>query len=40
MTAFRRAVYRHAALEWGELVDLRRRDDAPLLVRWVRVYYS
>ena len=40
MTAFHRAAYRHAVLEWGELVDLRRSEDAPLLVRWVRVYYS
>ena len=40
MTAWYRETYRNGVLEWGELVDLRRASDAPLLVRWFRVYYS
>jgi hypothetical protein len=40
MTAWYRETYRHAVLEWGEVVDLRRAPDAPLLVRWFRLYYS
>ncbi len=40
MTAWRRETHRAGILEWGELVDLGRGDNAPLLVRWFRVYYS
>jgi len=40
MTARRRQSHRAGILEWGELVDLRCADDAPLLVKWFRVYYS
>jgi hypothetical protein len=40
MTAWYSETYRHALLEWGEVVDLRRASDAPLLVRWFRLYYS
>jgi len=32
--------YRRATFAWGELIDLRRGDTAPLLVRWIRVHYS
>ncbi len=40
MTAWYRETYRNGVLEWGEVVDLRRASDAPLLVRWFRVYYA
>ena len=40
MTAWYRETYRNGVLEWGEVVDLRRASDAPLLIRWFRVYYS
>lgn len=40
MTSYHREVHLHAVLQWGELVDLRRGENAPVLVRWVRVFYS
>jgi len=39
MTAPHYETYRQAKLEWGELIDLRRGDNAPLMVRWVTVHY-
>ena len=39
MTAHHKATYRRAVLEWGELVDLRRGENPPLQVRWVRLHY-
>ena len=39
MTAWHQAVYKHAVLEWGEVVDLRREENAPLEVRWIRLHY-
>ena len=39
MTAPHYETYRRAKLEWGELIDLRRGDGAPLMVRWIRVHY-
>jgi hypothetical protein len=40
MTAPHRETYRAAQLEWGEIIDLRRGENAPLLVRWIKVHYS
>jgi hypothetical protein len=40
MTAWHKAVYQYAVLEWGEVVDLRRGENAPLEVRWLRLNYS
>lgn len=40
MTARHRASYEHAALEWGAVMDLRRPEDAPVEVRWLRVTYT
>lgn len=40
MTAWYKETYTNGVLEWGEVVDLRRPTDAPLLVRWFRVHYS
>ena len=40
MTAPHRETYRWALLEWGEIIDLRRGANAPLLVRWIKVHYS
>jgi hypothetical protein len=40
MTATHRETYRAAHLEWGEVIDLRRGENAPLLVRWIKVHYS
>jgi hypothetical protein len=40
LTAPHYETYRRARFAWGELVDLRRGDNAPLLVRWIRVHYS
>ncbi|MEK6192610.1 MAG: hypothetical protein AABM41_09920, partial [Chloroflexota bacterium] len=40
MTAWYNETYRNAVLEWGELIDLGRGPDSPLLVRWFRVHYS
>lgn len=39
MTAPHREIYRRAMLDWGEIIDLRRSENAPLLVRWIRVHY-
>ena len=40
MTLWNKTVYEKAILEWGEVVDLRRGESPPLLVRWFRVKYS
>jgi hypothetical protein len=40
MTAHHTEIYEHAALVWGELVDLRRGENVPLQVRWVRLNFS
>jgi hypothetical protein len=40
MTAWHKAIYKHAVLEWGEVVDLRRGENAPLEIRWLRLNYS
>jgi hypothetical protein len=39
LTAHYKKVYAHAVLEWGEIVDLRRAEDAPLEIRFFRVKY-
>src|ERR1044072_1905607 len=39
MTAPHHETYRRAKLGWGELIDLRRGDNAPLMVRWITVHY-
>ncbi len=39
LTAHYKKVYAHAVLEWGEIVDLRRPEDAPLEIRFFRVKY-
>jgi hypothetical protein len=40
MTSWHKAVYEHAVLEWGEVVDLRRGEYAPLAIKWVRLNYQ
>lgn len=40
MTAWYKAIYENAVLEWGEVVDLRRGENAPLEVRWLRLTYQ
>jgi hypothetical protein len=40
MTAWYKEVYEYAVLEWGEVVDLRRGEDAPLEIRWLRLTYQ
>ncbi len=39
MTAPHHEIYRRATFAWGELIDLRRGDNAPLRVRWIEVHY-
>ncbi|HEX7999700.1 MAG TPA: hypothetical protein VF528_15035 [Pyrinomonadaceae bacterium] len=39
LTAHHSEVYEHAVLEWGEIVDLRRPEDAPLEIRFFRLKY-
>lgn len=40
MTAWHKAVYENAVLEWGEVADLRRGDNAPTEIRWLRLNYT
>lgn len=40
MTSRHKAVYENAVLEWGEVVDLRRGEFAPLAIKWVRLNYQ
>ena len=40
MTAWYKAVYENAVLEWGEVVDLRGGENAPLEIRWLRLTYQ
>jgi len=40
MTSWWNEVYANAVLEWGEVVDLRRGEDAPLEIRWLRLTYQ
>jgi hypothetical protein len=40
MTAWYKAVYENAVLEWGEVVDLRRGENAPVEIRWLRLTYQ
>jgi len=40
LTAHRKVVYRNAVLTWGELVDVRRGENLPLQVRWLRLDFS
>ena len=40
MTLPHKDVYQNAVLQWGELIDLRRGEDAPLQVRWFRVQFA
>jgi hypothetical protein len=39
LTAPHKDIYEHAVLEWGEIVDLRRGDNAALEVRYFRLSY-
>lgn len=39
MTAWHTAIYEYAELKWGEVVDLRRGESAPLAVRWIKLNY-
>jgi hypothetical protein len=39
MTSRHKAVYVNAVLEWGEVVDLRRGENAPLAIKWIRLNY-
>jgi hypothetical protein len=40
LTHFRKDEYENAVLEWGELMDVRRRPDAPVLVRWIGLKFT
>jgi hypothetical protein len=40
LTAWHTEIYEHGSLTWGELVDLRRGDNAPYEVRWLRLNYG
>jgi hypothetical protein len=40
LTAWRKETYADATLAWGEVAGSQRPADAPVLVRWFRVYYS
>lgn len=39
MTSWHKAIYEDAVLEWGEVVDLRRGENALLAIKWIRVNY-
>jgi hypothetical protein len=39
MTAPHKENYEHAVLRWGEIVDLRRGENAPLEVRYIQLTY-
>lgn len=39
LTAHHKDIYEHAVLQWGEIVDLRRPENAPLQVRFFRLKY-
>lgn len=39
MTSWHKAIYENAVLEWGEVVDLRRGENAPLAIKWIRLTY-
>ncbi len=40
LTAWYKEVYENAVLEAGEVVDLRRGENAPLEIRWLRLTYQ
>jgi hypothetical protein len=39
LTSWHKAFYENAVLEWGEVVDLRRGENAPLAIKWIRLNY-
>ena len=40
LTAWHTEIYEKAALTWGELVDLRRGENAPYEVKWFKLCYG